>query len=55
MWEYALRREINFKLGKEEYAKDSLNTNGNLSRFYESFGDTLVEDTITYPKARIYG
>ena len=49
---------MNFKYSKGKYAQgaqDTSRTNVNLSKFYESFGDTLVIDTATYPKARIYG
>ncbi len=49
---------MDFKYSKGKYAKgtqDTSSTNLNLSKFYEIFGDTLVEDTTTYPKARIYG
>ncbi|MBT3622311.1 MAG: hypothetical protein HN535_06160 [Flavobacteriales bacterium] len=41
-----------------KYANDSQNVeNGtdNLSKFYETFGDTLTTDITSYPKARIYG
>ena len=49
---------MDFKYSKGKYAKgaqDTSSTNVNLSKFYESFGDTLVLDTTTYPKARIFG
>jgi polysaccharide export outer membrane protein len=49
---------MDFKQSKGKYAKEVQNTKGDnsaLTNFYESFGDTLVEDTTTYPKARIYG
>ena len=49
---------INFKNGKGKYAKaikDTIGDNSVLSKFYASFGDTLVTDTTTYPQARIYG
>ena len=49
---------MDFKSSKGKYAKgldEPLGENVNLSKFYESFGDTLVTDTTTYPKARIYG
>ena len=49
---------MDFKSSTGKYAKGSEGVSGvnvNLSRFYASFGDTLVADTTTYPKARIYG
>ncbi|MEC7646278.1 MAG: polysaccharide biosynthesis/export family protein, partial [Bacteroidota bacterium] len=49
---------IDYKNSKGKYAQfvsDTIDDNSALSKFYETFGDTLVIDTITYPKARIYG
>jgi len=49
---------MDYKLSKGKYAKvvqDTIGGNTNLSKFYESFGDTLAIDTTSYPKARIYG
>jgi len=49
---------MDFKFSTGKYAKESegiSDVNVNLSKFYESFGDTLVADTTTYPKAKIYG
>ena len=49
---------MDFKSSTGKYAKgveETSDVNVNLSKFYESFGDTLVTDTTTYPKARIYG
>jgi len=49
---------MDFKNGTGKYAKngnEAVEVNDNLSKFYETFGDTLVADTTTYPKARIYG
>ncbi|MEE2700105.1 MAG: SLBB domain-containing protein [Bacteroidota bacterium] len=49
---------MDFKLSRGKYAKgvkEASDVNVNLSEFYASFGDTLIEDTTTYPKARIYG
>jgi len=49
---------MDFKSSTGKYTKVVEETSGvnvNLSKFYESFGDTLLADTITYPKARIYG
>jgi protein involved in polysaccharide export with SLBB domain len=43
-------------LGKySEVSSDSIYGNDALSKFYENFGDTLVTDSLSYPKARIYG
>ena len=49
---------MDYKFSKGKYAKvvqDTIGGNTNLSKFYKSFGDTLVIDTISYPIARIYG
>ena len=49
---------MDYKFSKGKYVKevqDTIGENANLSKFYESFGDTLVLDTVSYPKARIYG
>ena len=49
---------LDYKFSKGKYAKvvqDTIGGNTNLSKFYESFGDTLAIDTTSYPKARIYG
>jgi len=49
---------MDYKFSKGKYAKgvqDTIGGNTNLSKFYESFGDTLAIDTTSYPKARIYG
>ncbi len=49
---------MDFKYSRGKYSKaleDTIGNNLALSKFYESFGDSLVTDTITYPKARIYG
>ena len=49
---------MGYKFSKGKYAKgvqDTIGGNTNLSKFYESFGDTLAIDTTSYPKARIYG
>ena len=35
--------------------QDTISDDQALSKFYETFGDTLVTDTTRYPKARIYG
>ena len=49
---------MDYKFSKGKYAKgvqDTIRGNTNLSKFYESFGDTLAIDSTSYPKARIYG
>ena len=49
---------MDYKFSKGKYAKevqDTISVNTNISKFYESFGDTLAVDTTSYPKARIYG
>ena len=49
---------MDFKYSRGKYAKgvrDTIGDNFALSKFYESFGDSLVKDTTTYPKAKIYG
>ncbi|MEC9209883.1 MAG: SLBB domain-containing protein [Bacteroidota bacterium] len=49
---------MDYKNSKGKYAKgdqETLDDDSALSKFYKSFGDTLVTDTVTYPKARIYG
>jgi protein involved in polysaccharide export with SLBB domain len=49
---------MDFKKSTGKYSnlsQDNSEVNDNLSKFYESFGDTLVTDTIVYPLARIYG
>ena len=47
---------MDFKFSTGKYAKGVEETSDvNLSEFYATFGDTLMEDTTIYPKARIYG
>ena len=56
--ENEIAEAMDFKYSKGKYekgAQDSSSVNVNLSKFYESFGDTLVVDTTTFPKARIFG
>ncbi len=58
--EAQIAEAIDYKNGAGKYAKgqvgkDTIGNNSALSKFYESFGDTLVIDTVTYPKAKIYG
>ena len=56
--ESEIAEAMDFKFSKGKYAKeiqDTIGGNSSLSKFYESFGDTLVLDTTLYPKARIYG
>jgi hypothetical protein len=56
--ESEIAEAMDYKSSRGKYAKgtqDTIGDNSALSKFYESFGDALVTDTITYPKARIYG
>jgi len=56
--EEEIAEAMDFKQSKGKYAKEVQNTkynNSALEKFHESVGDTLVEETTTYPKARIYG
>ena len=49
---------MDYKFSKGRYAKevqDTIKGYTNLSKFYNSFGDTLAIDTTSYPKARVYG
>jgi len=49
---------MDYKFSKGKYAKGDQDTIGkktNIEKFYKIFGDTLVIDTVLYPKARIYG
>ena len=56
--ENEIAEAMDFKQSKGKYmkgAQDTSSTNANLSKFFKIFGDTLIEDTTIYPKARIYG
>ena len=56
--ENEITEAMDFKFSRGKYAKevqDTSSVNVNLSKFYKSFGDTLVVDTTTFPKARIFG
>ena len=49
---------LDYKYSRKKYSKnvkDTISENSVLEKFYKSFGDTLVLDTNSYPKARIYG
>lgn len=49
---------MDYKNSSGKYTKDVIEDEedvSNLSKFYNSFGDTLISDTLNYPKARIYG
>ncbi len=49
---------LNFKYSKGKYAKqiqDTLGRNLALSKFYESFQDSLVLDSVSFPKGKIFG
>ena len=53
-----IKEAIAFKNSTGKYAKKenkSDEVNNNLDKFYKNLGDTLVIDTTSYPKARIYG
>ena len=53
-----IKEAIAFKNSTGKYAKKenkSDEVNNNLAKFYKNLGDTLVIDTTSYPKARIYG
>ena len=49
---------MDFKSSTGKYSneiEEMSDVNDKLSKLYESFGDTLVEDTLSYPAAKIYG
>ena len=49
---------MEFKNSRGKYAEDfqdSTSKRNNILKFFETFGDTLIFDTIGFPKARIYG
>ena len=46
---------LSYNLKYSKNVKDTISDNSVLEKFYKSFGDTLVLDTNSYPKARIYG
>ena len=51
---------MDFKLSKGKYAVtrgvlDTTSDNSSISKFYESLGDSIVENKTSYPKARIFG
>ena len=53
-----IEEAMDFKYAKGKYAKnigDTIPDNTATVKFYESLGDTLVLDSTSYPKARIYG
>ena len=53
-----IKEAIAFKNSTGKYAKKekkSDEVNNNLAKLYKNLGDTLVIDTTSYPKARIYG
>jgi protein involved in polysaccharide export with SLBB domain len=50
--------DFKFSRGKHENEEDRLQRgegNTALAKFYNSLGDSLITDTLTYPKAKIYG
>ena len=53
-----INEATNFKNGKGKYNSvnlDTLDSSKVLSKFYKAMGDSINDDSITYPKARIYG
>ena len=56
--ESEIAEAMDFKFSRGKYAKevhDAIGDNSSLSKFYETFGDSLIIDTTSYPKAKIYG
>ena len=53
-----IQEALDFKNSTGRYLKkiqDTIRDNSSVSRFYKIFEDTLVVDSTSYPKARIYG
>ena len=56
--ESEISEALKYRDGLGKYSKvssDSIYGKDALSKFYDNFGDTLISDSISYPKARIYG
>ena len=56
--EEEIEEAMNFKFSKGKYAKTltpNLDSTSNINKLYLFFEDTLTLDSITYPKARIFG
>ena len=55
--EKEIKEALDFKFSRGKYSanlNDSI-TNSATSKFIQSFGDTLISDTLTFPLAKIYG
>ena len=53
-----IKEALNYKNSNGKYLpsnKDTSINKSNLEKFYLFFGDSLITDTVKYPKARIYG
>jgi protein involved in polysaccharide export with SLBB domain len=53
-----INEAMDFKYSRGKYeitVEDTLNVNNNLQKFYKTLGDTLINDSVTYPLARIFG
>lgn len=53
-----IQEAMDFKFSKGKYAKQSLtklDSSSNIDKLYLFFEDTLALDTVTYPKAKIFG
>jgi len=56
--EEEIQEAMDFKFSKGRYAKQSstiLDSSSNISKLFLFFEDTLALDTVTYPKAKIFG
>lgn len=56
--EEEIQEAMDFKFSKGKYAKQSLtklDSSSNIDKLYLFFEDTLALDTVTYPKAKIFG
>jgi len=56
--EEEIQEAMDFKFSKGKYAKQSLtilDSSSNISKLFLFFEDTLALDTVTYPKAKIFG
>ena len=56
--ETEISEALDFKYSRGKYADNILDTAAgyfNLSKFYQVLGDTLVRDTVSFPKGRIFG
>ena len=56
--EEEIQEAMDFKFSKGKYAKQSLtklDSSSNIDKLYLFFEDTIALDTVTYPKAKIFG